>query len=701
MKNSRGLSRRVFLSGMLAAGASACRNGMAEVLLTESGSGEVAARGDSADAYAWDTQGILELRKSPFAKLHCVPVHAVAIQEGFWSERRHTNRTSSIPSLRVSLEEHGRMDNFRRLSGRSQAPRLGRIASDADVYKWLEGASFVLQSQDDPELRGQVQDIVSMIKAAQEPGGYLNTYYVGEHVPERMTPLVQETGSELYCFGHMLQAAIAYYRATGDPVLIETGQRFLDQFLIPSYGPAEEKKPIVSGHPEVEMALIELYRTTGDRRYLDLAGYILQGDERIPLSPEKVDNLYCGIPFTSRTKLQGGHAVRALYACCGATDYYLETGDRAYLRTLSLLWEDLHDRQMYITGGLGALSQGESFGDDYEMPNARAYCESCAAIASMMWNWRMLAATGDAQYADMIEQALYNGINSGMSLDGRTYCYRNPLAFDPAWSTGDRHTPNGQLRNSWYDTTCCPPNLERTFASLPGYFYSMSEQGVYVNLYDNSELNWMLASGNKFRLRQTTRYPWDGDIAIDVTCSSPETYTVFVRIPRWSQRCDVRVNGKPAEGARPGTYLPIRRHWTGGEVIRIKLDMTPRLIRANEAVLADTGRVAFQRGPVVFCMEGQDQSSQPQSSLSAYSVYDSGDTSFSYDPAVLRGVGVLNHPGWQRSAPSSQPLYQVSSENRSEAKPVDIKMVPYYAWGNRGMDAMQVWISLAYPGKGS
>ncbi len=216
--------------------------------------------------------------------------------------------------------------------------------------------------------------------------------------------------------------------------------------------------------------------------------------------------MYCGIPFTSRTKLEG-HAVRAMYACCGATDYYLETGDQAYWKTLNVLWNDLTAHQLYVNGGVGARAAGEAFGDAYELPNAQAYGESCAAIGNMMWNWRMLAASGDAKFTDVIERALYNGINSGMSLDGKTYCYRNPLAFDPAGESRDRHLVDGKIRNAWYDTTCCPPNLERTFASLSGYFYSTSTDGVYVHLYDNSEMNWHLHDGTALKVQQKTNYP--------------------------------------------------------------------------------------------------------------------------------------------------------------------------------------------------
>src|ERR1039458_5601690 len=393
---------------------------------------------------AWSDAGVIDLSRSPFAKLKTVPVKAVVMHDGFWSKRRKTNKTSSIPSMHDELVAHGRMDNFLRLTGRSSEPQKGPVYSDSDIYKWTEAVGFVLQTGDQPELRKTNDAMIRDVVAIQEPNGYLNTFYVGERKPLRMTYDTQATGHELYNIGHMLQGAIAYYRATGDRTLLDAGIRFVDLFLLPNYGPGQDQKAIVAGHPEIEMALIELYRTTGKREYVDLAGYILHGDERIPLRPQQTTYMFCGIPFTSRTKLEG-HAVRAMYACCGGSDYDLETGDQNFWKTLNALWEDLAKHQLYVTGGVGAREAGEAFGDPYELPNARAYGESCAAIGNMMWNWRMLAASGEARFTDVIERALYNGINSGMSLDGKTYCYRNPLAFDPSGDWRDHEDPEGNI----------------------------------------------------------------------------------------------------------------------------------------------------------------------------------------------------------------------------------------------------------------
>jgi DUF1680 family protein len=637
--------------------------------------------------------GVIDLSRSPFAKLKTVPVGAVVIEEGFWSKRRKTNLASSIPSMHDELLAHGRMDNFLRLEGRSSAAQIGPVYSDSDIYKWMEAVGFALQSGDQPELRETTGAMIRTVVAAQEPGGYLNTYYVGDRKSERMLYPTQTTGHELYCIGHLLQGAIAYYRATGDRTLLDAGARFVDQFLIPSYGAGAGQKGIVAGHPEIEMALVELYRTTGKRDYLDLAGYILHGDERIPLTPRQITYMFCGIPFTARTHLEG-HAVRAMYACCGATDYYLETGDPAYWKTLNVLWEDLSRHQLYVTGGVGAREAGEAFGDPYELPNARAYGESCAAIGNMMWNWRMLAASGEARFTDVIERSLYNGINSGMSLDGKTYCYRNPLAFDSSATTGESHSPGENIRNPWYDTTCCPPNLERTFASLPGYFYSTSEDGVYVHLYDNSEMNWRLQDGTALRIRQSTDYPWSGDVKISVSPAAPSEFSVHVRIPGWSAENTVKVNGEAVAGAQPGQYLAIRRKWSSNDTINLSFDMRTRMLRANPAVSEDRGRVAFQRGPIIFCMENLDQATRERmTNLAGYSAQLAAETTSRFDPELLDGVLVLEHPGTASAAPPDARLYFPETETaRTEETPATLRLIPYYAWANRGPSAMQVWI---------
>ena len=641
--------------------------------------------GASGVSLPWHDQGVINTAKSPYAKLHSVPVHAVTIEEGFWYKRRKTNVERSIPTMHDELEAHGRITNFLRLVGKSSAPQIGPYFSDSDVYKWIDAAGWALQSGDRPELRRSTETWIHDVAAVQEPSGYLNTYYQGDRVPLRMSQHDQEVGHEMYCLGHMIQGAIAFYRATGDTTLLDAGMKMVDGFVLPNYGPGPNQKPIISGHPEIEMALIELYRTTGKRQYVELAGYILHGDDRWKIEPQRIVYMFCGIPFTSRTKLEG-HAVRAMYACCGATDYYLETGDPAYLKTLNVLWEDLSRRQMYITGGVGARAEWEAFGDAYELPNAQAYGESCAAIGNVMWNFRMLAASGEAKFADVIERALYNGVNSGMSLDGTTYCYRNPLAFNPA---------DGKIRNPWYDVTCCPPNLERTFASLPGYFYSTSKDGVYVHLYDNSLLDWHLEDGTPLKVQQKTNYPWDGEVQLAVTPAEPHEFTVYVRIPWWAEGASVAVNGKPQSGIKPGEYLPLQRMWRSGDTVRLNFPMSTEVVAANPRVAENRGRVAVRRGPMIFCMEEIDQpkgAALADISIDLNQVLEK-DFASEYKPELLDGVVVLRHRGGVlEHASADQPLYGPVKLGTPKTRPEEITFIPYYVWANRQTCGMQVWV---------
>lgn len=626
--------------------------------------------------------GVLDLRKSPHARLRGVPVRAVTIRDGFWSARRKVNVERSIPTMLDLLEEHGVLDNFRRLSGRKQAPRRGPLYTDSDIYKWIEAAAFVLQSEDRPELRAKVDRVVDEILAAQEPTGYLNTYYVDERKALRFTEVTRS--HETYNLGHLLQAAVALYRANGDRRLLDAGIKFVN-YLMDNFG--RSKRPLSSDHPEIELALVELYRTTGDRRYLDFAAYFLEGDgERLKLTPRDIVYMFSGKPFTARTKLEG-HAVRAMYAASGATDYFLETGDAAYWKTLERLWEDMTRRKMYITGGVGSRAVGEAFGEPYELPNQLAYTESCAAIGNLMWNWRMLAATAEARFADVLERALYNGVNSGMSLDGTLYCYRNPLEL-----VGN---PEDKIRNPWYSTTCCPPNLERILASLPGYFYSTNAEGLYVHLYDNNELDWRLENGTALRVRQTTRYPWDGKVTIEVQPASPAEFTLFLRIPEWSARTQVAVNGAPAAGARAGAYLPLRRQWKAGDTVSLSFDVSPRLTAANPRVRDSFGRLAVERGPLVYAMEEIDQKG-------AGSLFDlrldlaAGRPRFSerYLPDKLGGIVELRHPGIEITPPSAgRPLYEPFRPTaKAQGLARELVLIPYYAFANREPTAMAVWI---------
>ena len=626
----------------------------------------------------WRDQGIIYLEHSPNAVMHPVPVRAVTLTDGFWSERRKINVERSIPTMLDLLEEHGTVDNFRRLTGKKNIPRRGPLYTDSDIYKWMESVAFVLQSGDDPKLRSEFDSLTDEILAAQEPSGYLNTYYQDERKSLRLSEMYKS--HELYCLGHLLQAAIAYYRATGNRKLMDGGIKYVN-YLIDTSGPG--KRALVTGHPEFEMALVELYRTTGDRRFLDFAGYLLSGveRERLKLRDSQVQYMFSGKPFTSRTEFEG-HAVRAMYASSGATDYYAETGDPRYKKTLDTLWTDLTLHKMYVTGGVGSRSDGEAFGDPYELPNAQAYTESCAAIGNMMWNFRMLAISGDSKYADVMERALYNGINSGMSLNGTLYCYRNPLA-----SNGEK------IRNEWYDTDCCPPNLERVLASLPGYFYATAKDGVYVHFYHNSDLDWHLENGAALKIAQKTNYPWDGGVSLTVSPAQETEFTVYARIPGWSAASTANVNGSPVNGVVSGKYLAVKRRWKAGDRLDLRFDMHPRLLGANPQVIEDNGKVAVQRGPLVYCMEQLDEPGQV-SDLLLTKAREGFESEYKAD--LLGGILVLKHPGEEYSPSlSTEPLYEPLEKSDSrKTKPVELTLIPYYAWANRDRTPMEVWIPL-------
>lgn len=615
---------------------------------------------------------VIAVDRSPNVKIRSVPVSAVKMGEGFWSPRMRTNAERSIPTLLGLLEEHGIVDNFRRVSGAKKAARRGPLYTDSDLYKWIEAAAFALESGDRPELRATVDRLTGEILAAQEPGGYLNTYYVDDRVSLRFTEM--QRSHELYCLGHLLQAGIAYYRATGNRKLLDGGIRFAE-YLERDFGPGN--RPLLTGHPELEMALVELYRTTAARKHLELAGYLLSGveRERLKLRDSDIKYMFSGKPFTSRTEFEG-HAVRAMYASSGATDYWAETGEAAYGEALGRLWRDMALRKLYLTGGVGSRSAGEAFGEAYELPNGQAYTESCAAIANLMWNWRMLAVTGESRYADVMERALYNGINSGVSLEGTLYCYRNPLA-----SSGEK------IRDPWYDTTCCPPNIQRLLASLPGYLYGVGSDGVYVHLYHPSEWNQ-----EGFGLRQETEYPWNGRVAITVTPDKPSERTVYLRIPEWSRRNSLKVNGATAGAPLPGRYYALRRTWKAGDRIELALDDSVRLTAANPRVAEDNGKVAVERGPLVYCLEHPDV---PAGVAVEDVLLDATKAPRPESrPGLLGGVQVVRAAGFvhERSL-ATEPLYSEFGAARNRpVKGVTLTLIPYYAWANRGPGSMLVWV---------
>ena len=611
----------------------------------------------------------------PDAPIQEVPFTQVHIQDRFWSPRIETNRTVSIPSAFRECEKNGRFDNFAIAAGLKKGEHRGDFPfDDTDPYKIIEGASYSLAVKYDPQLDHYLDSVISIIAAAQEPDGYLTTC-----VTNRCTRLSGWWGSsrwekinshELYNSGHLYEAAVAHYRATGKRTLLDVAIKNAD-LVCQVFGPGENQKHVPSGHPIIEMALCKLYKVTGEQKYLEMARYFVEetgrGTDGHKLSEYSQDHK----PILQQDEM-AGHAVRAGYLYSGVADVAALTGDTAYFHALTRLWDNLAGRKLYITGGMGSRAQGEGFGPDYELPNHTAYCETCAAISNVYWNYRMFLATGDAKYMDVLERALYNGVISGVSLSGDKFFYDNPLE-----SQGEHD------RQRWFGCACCPGNITRFMASVSSYTYATQASDIYVNLYIQGSADLQTESG-RIALTQTTDYPWNGTVTIKV---DPEqagsSFALRLRIPGWLQqhpvasdlytytdapaRYTIRVNGSKVRPAVSDGYATISRQWKSGDIVELDLPMNVRRIKAHDKVTADRGMLALERGPVVYCLEGQDQ---PGGTVFDKYIPDGTDIQAAFAPELLGGITVLS--GTVGDTP--------------------FKAIPYSTWNNRGTDQMTVWI---------
>jgi DUF1680 family protein len=625
---------------------------------------------------------VVDASRSPHANLRPEPQNAVRLTDAFWQPRREANRTVTLPSQFRHIEETGRLDNFRRASGRKQIEKFeGIFFNDSDIYKWLEAAASALaDGVDDADLAAMVETAVDEVEAAQEADGYLNTYFTFDKAGERWTNL--KDMHELYCAGHLFQAAVAHYRATGSERLLNVARRFADH-IVRLFGP--EGKPGACGHEEAELALVELFRATGERSYLEQAARFIAARGRKPSAvygPGGLNGAYHQdhVPYTELGEVTG-HAVRMMYLAAGAADVFLENGDPALMEAMRRQWENMTGRRMYVSGGLGARWEGEAFGKDYELPNARAYAETCAAIGSVMWNWRLLLATGDAAYADLIEHTLYNAVLPGVSLDGQAYFYQNPLEDD------GRHR-----RQPWFGCACCPPNVARLLAQLPGYFFATDgDDTAYVHLYAANEATLTLGDGRPVRLSVDTRYPWDG--AVTVTVDAAGGFALRLRVPAWAEGATLAVNGEAQPAPAPGTYAEVRRRWTPGDVVTLTLPMTARYVVAHPYVGEDAGRVAVLRGPLLYCAEGADHPGVDVRDMvlpaSPDALTPATADGLPGDVVALRGLATVAPPdaGWEGH------LYRtVGSSNDTAGTPTTATLVPYYAWANRAPGGMRVWL---------
>ena len=619
----------------------------------------------------------------PDAPIEEVPFTQVRLDDAFWTPRIETNRTVSIPSAFKECEKNGRFDNFAIAGGLMKGEHRGDFSfDDTDPYKIIEGASYSLAVKYDEALDAYLDSVITLIAAAQEPDGYLTTCVTNRC--ERLSGWWGKSrwekinSHELYNSGHLYEAAVAHFLATGKHSLLDVAVRNAD-LVCQVFGPGEGQKHVPSGHPIVEMALAKLYKTTGNEKYLQTARYFVEetgrGTDGHRLSQYSQDHK----PILQQEEIVG-HAVRAGYLYSGVADVAALTGDTAYFHALCRIWENMAGKKLYITGGIGSRAQGEGFGPNYELNNHTAYCETCASIANVYWNHRMFLATGEAKYADVLERALYNGVLSGVSLDGDKFFYDNPLE-----SMGQHE------RQRWFGCACCPGNITRFMASVPNYMYATQGDDIYVNLYIQSRAHLQTMT-NEVELEQTTAYPWEGKVSVRVNPAHEGRFALRLRIPGWAQNAPVpsdlysftdrhgkytlTVNGKKADASLTDGYATVVRNWQADDVVELTLPMDIRRVRANEAVEDDRGKLAISRGPIVYCLEGKDQA---DSTVFNKFIPEGTAMEAAFDAGLLNGVMVLTGTAHE-------------VEKDGSVKEVPFKAIPYSTWNNRGADQMAVWI---------
>jgi DUF1680 family protein len=624
-----------------------------------------------------------------------VPFTDVHLTDGFWARRIETNRTVTIPFAFEQCEKNGRMYNFARAAAALRGENVADTKpsefpfDDTDVYKVIEGASYAIAVKPDPQLDAYVDTLIDGIRAAQEPDGYLYTARTlsPDHAhkwagPERWV-LERELSHELYNLGHLYEAAVAHYQATGKRSLLDVAIKTAD-LLDRTFGAG--RQAIWPGHQITEMGLVKLYRVTGEERYLKLAKFLL--DVRGPDGNKGSGREYnqSHVPVVDQREAVG-HAVRATYMYSGMADVAAITGDAAYLRAIDAIWDNVVGAKLYITGGIGATAHGEAFGKDYDLPNMTAYNETCAAIGNVYWNHRLFLLHADARYVDVLERSLYNGLISGVSLDGKGFFYPNPLE-----SRGQH------ARSPWFGCACCPSNICRFMASVPGYVYARRGDDLYVNLFASGTARLPLTSGGTVELRQETRYPWDGAVKLTVTPPGPTPFALKVRVPGWARNEPVpgdlyrfdgtadapvtlKVNGEPVAVEITAGYATLDRRWKAGDVVELNLPMPVRRVRANDKVAADRGRVALQRGPVVYCAEWPDADGGKVRNLL---LPDAAAVVAEERGELLGGVVVLR---------SKAKAYAQDAEGKLASSDVDLLAIPYYAWAHRGKGEMAVWLA--------
>lgn len=620
-------------------------------------------------------------------KLTPVDYTDVTLRDAFWAPRMETNRTVTLPIQYRHLVDTGRIagiDPDHKPGDRTAHHQFW----DSDVAKWMETAAYSLSGRPDPEVEARLDEVIAAFAKLQRPDGYINSWYTSIEPDKRWSNL--RDMHELYCAGHLIEAAVAHFRATGKRHFLDMMCRYAD-YIDSVFGREKEKRKGYPGHQEVELALVKLYHATGNDRYLKLAAYFIdergkephyydieareRGQDPSAFYHQTYEYCQAHLPVREQSRITG-HAVRAMYLYCGMVDVARETGDETLVQACERLWDDVCRHHMYVTGGIGQSKTNEGFTFHYDLPEETAYCETCAAIGLAFWNHRMLQLSGDGRYADCLERALYNGTVSGVSLSGDRFFYVNPLA-----SLGRHH------REPWFGCACCPGNISRMIASVGQYFYSVSDDTAWVHFYGEGE-GRMRVGGREFRLIQRTRYPWDGRVEIRIEPLEDEAheFVLALRIPGWCKSADVTVNGRGVGGEQERGYLKIKRAWRRGDTVSIALAMPVERVRAHPNVRMANGNVALQRGPIVYCLEEEDNPVRP---LTRIALPRTSELEAEFRPDLLGGVTVVTGAALAIEDEGSGDLYTMEPPT---FRPMSIMAVPYCVWDNRGPGEMRVWL---------
>ncbi|MFC1223471.1 glycoside hydrolase family 127 protein [Pedobacter sp. BG31] len=650
-------------------------------------------------------KALVNTSNSPYAKLHSINMSDVTWTKGFWADRFKVATETMVPNMWAIYNDpkisHA-FKNFEIAAGLDTGSHAGPSFHDGDYYKTLEAVAVLYASTKNPKLDEMMDKAIVVIGKSQREDGYIYTKAMIEQRKTGANNQFQDRLSfESYNIGHLMTAGCIHYRATGKTTLLNIAKKATDYLyrFYKSASPTLARNAICPSH---YMGVVEMYRTTKDPRYLELAKHLIAIKGKIE---DGTDDNQDRIPFLQQTKAMG-HAVRANYLYAGIADLYAETGKDSLLNTLNMIWDDVNQHKMYITGGCGSLYDGTSpdgtsynpaevqkihqaFGRDYQLPNFTAHNETCANIGNVLWNWRMLQLTGDAKYADVMELALHNSVLSGISLDGKNFLYTNPLAqsddlpFKQRWSK-DR-VPYITLSN------CCPPNVVRTIAEVSNYAHSISDKGLWFNLYGGNNLSTTLSNGIKIALSEETDYPWSGNIKITLKESTDKAYSIFLRIPAWTHDAQISINGKVAQvKAGTGTYAEMNRLWKKGDVITLNLPMEAVLIEANPLVEENRNQVAVKRGPVVYCLESTDLPGKR-----IFNAFIPATTQFEAKTMNINGAKIMSLEGTAKFvAPNNwkNVLYKPIEDKNTTTT---LKLIPYFAWGNRGHSEMSVWLPVS------